>query len=125
MTNSTIRVDEVRNRIYLVLEGYHDVEEALRLQDLYREAIGRCVPGFTVLADVSAYRPGSEEVQKIHEACVLMADKGGVSRVARVVGGTPLGGMQIQRIAREKTSYQSANFETVEEAEAFLDREMD
>lgn len=124
MTNSTVRVDEAKNRIYLVLEGYHNIEEALRMRDLYREAIGRCTPGFTVLIDVSAYRPGAEEVQEVHKECVLMAERGGVSRVARVVGDTPLGGMQILRIARDKTAYPSANFQTIDEAEAFLDRDI-
>ena len=119
-TNSTVRVDTSKNRIYLVLEGFHDVEEALRMKKLYEEAIESCTPGFTVLADVSAYKPGSGEVQKVHEEAIRLAEDAGVRRVARVVGEMPLGGMQINRIARTKGHYESAHFETVEDAEEFL-----
>ncbi len=122
-TNSTVRVDESKNRIYLVLEGFHDLEEALRMRNLYRDAIKRCKAGFTVLADVSRYKPGVPEVQKVHAEAVKMAERAGVSRVARVVGETPLGGMQIDRIAKSEGRYQSQNFQTVEEAERFLDRQ--
>jgi hypothetical protein len=120
-TNSTVRVDSSKNRIYLVLEGFHDVDEALRMKKLYKEAIESCTPGFTVLADVSAYKPGLGEVQKVHEEAVRLAEDAGVSKVARVVGEMPLGGMQISRIARSKGHYESAHFEVVEDAEAFLD----
>ena len=120
-TNSTVKVDSSKNRICLVLEGFHDVEEALRMKKLYKEAIDSSKSGFTVLADVSAYKPGSDEVQKVHEEAVKLAEEAGVSKVARVVGEMPLGGMQINRIARAKGHYESAHFETVEDAEAFLD----
>jgi len=120
-TQSTVRVDSTKNRIYLVLEGFHDVEEALRMKKLYKEAIDSCIPGFTVLADVSAYKPGSGEVQQVHEEAIRLAEDAGVSKVARMVGEKPLGGMQIGRIARTKGHYESAHFETVEDAEEFLD----
>ena len=122
-TNSTIRVNSARNRIYLVLEGFHDIEEALRMKKLYKEAIDTCQRGFTVLADVSAYKPGSDEIQKVHAEAVKLAEGAGVRKVARVVGEAPLGGMQISRIARKEGHYQSANFETVEDAEEFLNKE--
>ncbi len=123
ITNSTVRVDQSKNRIYLYLEGFHDLKEALRMKELYRQAIKKCKPGFTVLADVSNYKPGDEEVQRVHEEAIHMAEEAGVSKVARVVGDTPLGGMQIKRIAKSTASYESEHFETVEEAEAFLDGE--
>ena len=50
-----------------------------------------------------------------------MAEQAGCSKVARVVGQTPLGGMQINRLAKVKTSYASQHFSTAEEAEAYLD----
>ena len=120
-TNSTVRVDSEKNRIYLYLEGFHDLEEATRIRDLYAQAIARCRPGFTVLADVSHYKPGAADVQEIHAQAIRAAEEAGVSKVARVVGKTPLGGMQIDRIARREAGYTSRNFATHEEAEAFLD----
>ncbi len=120
-TESNVRVDEAKNRIYLVLEGFHDLEEAIRMRELYGEAIAKCRPGFTVLADLSRYKPGTAEVQAIHAEAVKLAAEGGVSRVARYVGESPLGGMQVNRIAKSEGGYLSANFHTLAEAEAFLD----
>ncbi|UCC71576.1 MAG: hypothetical protein JSV86_14465 [Gemmatimonadota bacterium] len=120
-TKSSVRIDEAKNRIYLFLEGFHDLEEAVRMRDAYKGAIARCQPGFTVLADVSRYKPGTAEVQAVHAEAIKMAEAGGVSRVARGVGETPLGGMQIDRIARTEAAYEARNFATYEEAEAFLD----
>ncbi len=122
-TDSTIRVDAAKNRIYLKLVGFHDVEEATRMRDLYGEAIAQCEPGFTVLADVSNYKPGSEEVQSVHAEAVKLAEDAGVSRVARLVGEMPLGGMQISRIASNKGHYEAAHFQSFEEAEKFLNGE--
>ena len=123
-TDSSVRVDEAKNRIYLILEGFHDLDEAIRMRDLYRDAIARCGPGFTVLADVSKYRPGAAEVQEVHGEAAKLAEAAGVNKVARVIGDKPLGGMQIDRIARTEATYEARNFATFEEAEAYLDGEL-
>ena len=120
-TDSDVRVDEKKNRIYLTLVGFHDLEEATRMRDLYAAAIRQCRPGFTVLADVSRYKPGSGDVQAVHAEAVNLAEAAGVSKVARVTGKSPLGAMQINRIARSEGHYESRNFAAVEEAEAYLD----
>ncbi len=120
-TNSSVRVDLAKNRIYLYLEGKHDLAEAKRMKDEYSKAIRQCQPGFTVLADVRNYIPGTAEVQAVHEEAVELAELSGVSKVARVVGTTPLGGMQINRIARQHINYEAKHFDAPEEAEDFLD----
>jgi len=125
MTESYVRYDEKKNRIYLYMEGFHDLKEALRLKEEYRKAIEKCRPGFTVLVDVTKYKPGSEEVQKVHAEASKMDAEAGVSKVARVVGKTPLGGMQLNRISRTVGNYPAKNFATFEEAEAYLDGEID
>lgn len=120
-TKSSVHTNKMKNRIYLVLEGYHDVEEAGRMRDLYREAVESCKPGFTVLADLTEYKPGDDEVRKIHAEAVRIAEAAGVSKVARVVGDKPLGGLQVERVARQESHYDSAHFATLEEAERYLD----
>ena len=120
-TESSIRVDEQKNRIYLILVGFHDLDEAIRMRSLYSEAIANCSPGFTVLADISRYKPGAGEVQAIHAEAMRLAEEAGVSRVARYVGDSPLGGMQIERIAQSESHYESASFDSLDEAETFLD----
>jgi len=123
MTESYAKYDETKNRIYLILEGSHDLLEAKRMRDEYAEAIEQARPGFTVLADLKNYKPGSEEVQKVHASAVHLAEEAGISKVARVMGQTPLGEMQVSRIAKKEVSYPSRSFITVEEAEEFLDKE--
>ena len=125
MTNSYVRYDEKKNRIYLHMEGFHDSQEALRMKKEYKKAIEKCRPGFTVLVDVSKYKPGTPEVQKIHAEASKMDAEAGVSKVARVVGKTPLGGMQLNRIAKTVGKSPAKNFATFEEAEAFLNGELD
>ena len=120
-TKSTVHVNKIKNRIYLVLEGYHDVEEANRMKDMYGEAIKSCKAGFTVLADLSDYKPGDEDVREIHAEAVKLAENAGVRKVARVVGDKPLGGLQINRVAQKEGHYDAAHFETTEEAEQYLD----
>lgn len=120
-TKSGVEYDIVKNRIYIVMEGSHDVEEARRLKDAYLEATKVLKPGFTVLSDVSNYVPGSEEVQKIHAEVARIAKLAGVGKVARVIGNKPLGGMQIKRITTHSGGYDSRNFLTREEAEDYLD----
>lgn len=121
MTKSYVRYDDLKNRIYLFLEGSHDITEATRMKNEYIKAIQKAKPNFTVLADLSTYIPGSNEVQQIHAEAVKFAEKGGVAKVARIVGNTPLGGMQISRIARKEVKYPSKSFMSVEEAEDYLD----
>ena len=123
MGNFRIRVNEIKNHVYITVEGTLTVEEALILKEDYREAIAKCRPGFTVLTDAAKYAPGSPEVQKIHGEIVKMDAAAGVSKVARVVGETPLGGMQIIRIAGTENEYPSKNFRTLKEAVAYIDDE--
>ncbi|MBN2417303.1 hypothetical protein JXO52_15815 [bacterium] len=120
-TDSYAKADPAKNRIYLCLKGMHDLAEAERMKDEYCAAIDRCQPGFTVLADVSEYIPGNPQVQAVHEEAISYAERAGVSKVARYVGKTPLGGMQINRIAKMHHHYESAHFDNLDDAEDFLD----
>ena len=115
------RIDKSKNRIYIYFEGLLDKTRAEKLHDAYKDAISQVEPGFTVLTYAENYKPGGPEVQSIVSEMVQMAEQAGCSKVARVVGQTPLGGMQINRLAKVKTSYASQHFSTTEEAEAYLD----
>ncbi len=118
------KIDTEKNRIYLSFEGFMDLEAAQKLRDDYRNAIEQCQPGFTVVTDAINYKPGTPEVQEIIASMTKMAGEAGCGKVARVVGNKPLGGMQIDRLSKEQEAgYTSRNFETIEEAEAYLDSE--
>ena len=119
-------VDLEKNRIYLTIYGFMTVEDAKQLNEDYRKAIEQCEPGFTVLTDVRYYKPGPPEVQAILAEAPRMAEAAGCKKVARILVETkPLGGMQIDRLARTTSSYPSRHFDTVEEAEAYLDSDQD
>ena len=125
MAQELYRIDEEKNRIYLYFEGYMETDRAMRLHDAYKEAIGKCAPGFTVVTFAENYKPSSEAVQDIVRTMTQMAQDAGCRKVARVVGDKPLGGMQIDRIARTTTTYPSRHFDTVEEADSYLDSHED
>ena len=112
-----------KNRVAITVEGSLSYDETLKLKEEYRELIKNCRRGFTVLTDLVNFIPGSHDVQEIHAEMVKMDSAAGVSKIARVVGETPLGGMQIRRIARSEGGYPSANFATKEDAELYLDKD--
>jgi hypothetical protein len=121
MLKTSAEVDLDKNRIYLRFEGFMTVTGAQRLRDDYRQAIEKCRPGFTVLTYAVDYKPGTPEVQEIVASMAKIAEVAGCSKVARVVGDKPLGSMQIDRIAKSVTKYPSRHFQSVEEAEEYLD----
>ncbi len=121
VTKRSITLNERKNRIYIVVEGLLSKDEAVALSEDYRTMLARCSPGFTVVTDVKKFDPVSDEVQKITTELPAMAQAAGVSKVARITGDNPLGGMQICRLAQATASYPSRHFSTMEEAEAYLD----
>ena len=115
------RVDLAKNRIYIHFKGHMTVERALKLKQAYKDAIVKMKSGFTTLTYAADYIPASLEVQEIVSEMTKMAEDAGIRKVARVVGETPLGGMQINRLAKLKTKYAAKHFKTEAEAEAYLD----
>jgi hypothetical protein len=114
-------VDAGKKRIYLLFEGFLSPAEAERLKDAYRDAIARVGPGYTVLSYFRDFTPGTGEVAELFASMVEMASKGGCRKAARVSSGSVLGPLQMSRIASGHAGYASRQFETWEEAEAYLD----
>jgi hypothetical protein len=117
----TAHVDEAKRRIYLVFEGFLTPADAERLKDVYRDAIARVGPGYTVLSYFRDFTPGTQEVADLFAAMVEMATSGGCRKAARVSSGSVLGPLQMSRIASSHAGYPSRQFEKWEEAEAYLD----
>ena len=120
MANVTIRVFPKSNRLYLKLEGFLTVNEAMDLKERYGKALSRCRRGFTVFSDISDLRTQTPQVQEIMGKITKMTGDAGVSRVARVVGMNPIAGIQLGRLAHDKSGFPAGNFKTEEEAERFL-----
>ena len=121
MGASSVRGDIEKNRIYATFDGFLSLEEAVQLVEDYRHAIHSCKPGFTVLTDLANYKPGTPEVQAVFAQGTKLAGESGCAKVGRVTGEKPLGGMQIDRLAKETSSYPAKHFVTVKEAESWLD----
>ncbi|MFO7890635.1 MAG: hypothetical protein R6V04_09880 [bacterium] len=121
MAKFDVKADKSKNRIYVRIEGSLTIDEAGRLKNAYEEAVNECKPGFTVLNDVSELRPCISEVQKTLTEITEIASRYGVGKVARIVGDTPIAGLQIERISKSKSHYHGEAFKTVEAAEAYLD----
>jgi hypothetical protein len=118
-------IDESKNRIYIRFDGFMYVEQMEELYVLYREAIEKARPRFTVLTYAESFKPGTKGVQAIVARMVQMAGEAGCRKVARVIGENPLGAMQIDRLAKTGRSYESKHFTTAREAETYLDAEDD
>ena len=114
-------INREKNRIYIKFQGKMDVERAKILRDAYRQAIDQAKPGFTTITLAEDFQPGAPEVQTIVQDMTEMAANRGISHVARVVGETPIGGMQINRLAKVRTTFPAKHFRTIEEAEDYLD----
>jgi hypothetical protein len=113
--------DKVKNRIYVTAVGDWDIAQSDAFLRDYKAAVAQTRPGFTVLSDVRGFKCSTEDVQQHHAEAIKADAEAGVKKVARVVGSTPLAGFQIMRISRIVEDYRSRNFETLEEAESYLD----
>ena len=125
IANHKVVYDQEKNRIYITAVGDWDMAQSDAFLREYKAAVARTRPGFTVLSDVRLFKCSSEDVQEQHAEAIRVDAEAGVKKVARVVGSTPLAGFQIKRISRTVENYRSENFETLDEAERYLDTDDD
>jgi hypothetical protein len=114
-------VNLVKNRIYLRFMGFLSLEEAEQLRTAYEDAISRVGQGFTVVSIFDNFKPGTQEVQDVITSMIQMASAAGCTKEARVSMGSVLGSLQLGRLSKTDASYPSRNFETLEEADTYLD----
>lgn len=114
------RADVGKNRLYVVLEGFFQVDEAKMAADVTIAEAKKLKPGFEVINDISTAKavsePGSLELLR----CLVFLKERGVGRVVRVVPGVSVGSLQIARLARQ-AGYQADVAGSIPDAEAMLD----
>lgn len=112
----SVKVDEVRQRIYLKLEGLMSDEEVTRAADEFIAALSKMKPGFVVINDITRLKVLTQastlEVKRASEAAVAK----GLSVSVRVVGDCPTANMQFNRNAAS-VGYATATASSAEEAE--------
>jgi hypothetical protein len=120
----TLRVDDKRNRLYLALTGLMTDEEMRVAADQTIEMVKKLKPGFTVITDISQFRPmtklGVDEVKRVGVFCAQQ----GMKATVRIVGISPTALQQFQRVAKEN-GYTAYTAQSVSEAEGLLDAHQD
>jgi hypothetical protein len=115
------RIDRKKKRIYIRFVGFLSLDQAKELRDAYEEAITEVGSGYTVVTLFEDFKPGNEEVQNILADMIKMASDRGCTKAARVGRGSVVGPLQLQRLSRVNAKYPHRTFETLEEADAYLD----
>ena len=111
-----IDVDETKNCLVIVLDGFMSEEEVSEAARKTREAVDRLKPGFSVINDISKFKPtGAESAKEIKAAQAFVASHG-VGKVIRVVDST-LAKMQFSRTQREAAAgYEVLEARSIDEA---------
>src|SRR5690349_19242184 len=120
----TLRLEEKKNRLYVTLAGLMSDEEMKAAADQTIEQVKKLRKGFTILTDISKFRPmtkqGVEEVKRVGLFCAA----NGMKATARVIGISPTAHQQFQRVAKEN-GYTAYTATSVDEAESMLEGHKD
>ena len=119
------QVDAGRKRIYLVFEGFLTPDAAQHLKEAYQRAIAEVGPGYTVLSYFKDFTPGTEVIEDVFSSMITMATEAGCRKAARVSSRSVLGPLQMSRLAKVRSGYPSRQFDSWEQAEAYLDGDAD
>jgi hypothetical protein len=114
-----IRIDALKNRLYVQLEGFFSFDDMKRCVDETMQESGKLKPGYTVITDISQLKTPSQEVAAEIERVQAHFVKSGVTHGVRVVGGSVISGIQFKRTGAH-AGYQSVNVNTMDEAEKLL-----
>ena len=117
----TIRVDSIKNRLYVTLDGYFTLEEMQRCGDETIEATAKLRRGYDVVTDITRFKAGPPEVAKDIERVQAHFRKSGARQGVRIVGGNVVSGMQFRRTGTQ-AEFNSVNVPTLEAAEELLSK---
>jgi hypothetical protein len=117
----TIRVDTLKNRLYVTLVGYFTLEEITRCGDETIEATAKLRAGYDVITDITQFKAGPPEVAQDIERVQAHFRKSGARQGVRIVGGNVVSGMQFRRTGAH-AEYSSVNVLTLEAAEDLLNK---
>ncbi len=123
MEKYRINANVKKNRLYLILKGFFTDEEVHKAAELTISEIDKLKPGFSIINDISNFKPaspaGAEEIKR----CQIYASEHGVKRIVRVVGkdavASAITAMQFSR-TQQQAGYTADIAATVEDAEKLL-----
>lgn len=116
-----ISIDNRKNRLYLTVKGFwKELSQVPNYLVDLKKAGENLEPGFTIVTDLRTMKLPATTVASLHvQAQKLLVDLG-LDRTAEVVGEAILLELQLKRYA-EQSAMSKAEFNTKEEAEAWLD----
>jgi chitinase len=114
----TTRADVAINRFYAAFDGFITAEEMKNALEKARQEMKALQPGFTMISDISTFKPASPEAAEYLKEAAIMAKEAGVGRVVRVVSGSQIAAMQLNRMTKE--AYTADVVASLEEAERLL-----
>ena len=118
---AVIKISLPKNRLYIMLEGYFQEDEAKVAADQVILEAKKLRSGFGLVSEISQFKPASPQAaEHILRAQRAMKELG-VHRMVRVVGGNALGKMQMQRTASQ-AGLEADYAATREEADRMLDQ---
>jgi hypothetical protein len=116
----TVRVNALKNRLYVALVGYFSLEEMQRCGDETIAATKKLRPGYDVITDITQFKAGSPEVAKDIARVQAHFSKSGARQGVRIVAeGNLLTGIQFRRTGTQ-VQYNSVNVSSLEAAEELL-----
>jgi len=118
-----LKTDLARNRLYITLKGRITLEESEQAAREVIAAIKTLNPGFDVITDISELEPATKNEAEVVAGVQKVLIGHNVNRVARVVGKelkATVGKIQFERASRQ-TQIATENFDTLEDAERYLD----
>ena len=114
------KIDTVKNRLYITLDGFFSTEEIKQCSDETIGAVKKLKPGYDVITDISKFSPVGLDALKEIERVQEYFRTSGVRHGVRIVGKSVVTGMQFKRLGKS-VGFRSTNFATLAEAEEFLD----
>jgi len=118
-----IEVDREKNRSYSKYKGYWKSVDVVPnyLEDCSRELARRLKPGYTTVVDLREMKIPPPEVMELFLEAQKIDEDAGFSKSARIVSA-PLEQLASKRISTEaNVKEKSREFNSIEEAEAWLD----
>lgn len=115
-----IRVDTVKNRLYVTLTGFFALDEIKKCGNETIEATKRLRPGYDVVTDITQFKVGTPEVAEDIKRVQHHFSVSGVRQGVRIVGRNPIAKIQFRRTGSE-VAYNSTDVATPADAEALLD----
>jgi len=118
-----VKIDAMKNRLYLSLIGVISIQEAAKVKDEIINDVANLKPGFDVINDLSKYIHGDDSAAMYLQEVTRYFIAKEVKRIVRIVGQSKTGLMQFAKYSQLDGKVNVKYVPTIEEAEQVLSTE--